>query len=300
MKRILSLPIIGLFALSSCTEVSLFVDTTALSWDTTYVESPQAPQQKMILVEEPSGVECVNCPAGASDLNKYNQTGVAAGRLVIVTIHAGDLTKPINKEGKVSKYDFRTETGLQILNNILGGDIGKPCAAFDRLPISSIVSGGVLDYRNKWSKMIQEVVDNHNTTPINLYIDSRQLSDNRFEIEVTAHYTQAVEGKQAITVYITEDDIEDYQMFPTEIKLYEFDHTFRAAVSPFSGVEILSDMPVKEAGRTFKKRFYFEINREDAQQATWKPENMHVVAFIHNADSDNKSVFQTAQKELIP
>lgn len=297
MKKFWYLALFGTSFLYSCQEVPLLVDMSEPEWDTTYITTPQAPQIKNILVEEPSGVQCVNCPAGAEMLHTANQSGPAAGRLVIVTLHAGDLTTPINKDGKVSRTDLRTDVGLQILSNILGGDIGKPCAAFDRLPIGN--GGGLLDYRNKWYNMIDEVLATHNTTPINITLSTEKLSDTKFAIEVSVHYTEDVAGKQALSVYLTEDGIEDYQMFPTETKLYTFDHTFRASLLPFNGAEILSQLSTKEAGRVYKQRFFLDIDKTNAQQAEWKPEHMNVVAFVHKIDATDQKVYQTVQEKLV-
>lgn len=297
MNKLWYLALLGASTLYSCKEVPLIVDMSEPEWDTTYVTTPQVPQIKNILVEEPSGVQCVNCPAGAEMLHTANVSGPAAGRLVIVTLHAGDLTTPINKEGKVSSTDLRTDVGLQILSNILGGDIGKPCAAFDRLPIGN--GGGLLDYRNKWYNMIDEVLANYNTTPINVELTTEKISDSKFAIEITVHYTQSLEGKQALSVYLTEDGIEDYQMFPTETKMYTFDHTFRASLLPFNGAEILSDLSTKEAGRVYKQRLILDVEDADALQQGWKPENMHVVAFVHKVDATDKKVYQTMQKKLV-
>lgn len=298
MKKLLISLLAGTLLWSACTEVPLIVDTTERGKDTTYVTTPELPQTKMILVEELSGVECVNCPAGAQLLEDANESGPAAGRLIIATIHAGDLTRPINKDGKVSQFDLRTDVGLQIITTVLGGDIGKPCSAFDRLPLSSVTPGGLLDYRNKWENMISKALEEHSTTPINVSVSSQKLEENSYAIQVKVSYTEDITGKQALSVYLTEDGIEDYQMFPSETKKYEFKHTFRGTLSPFNGMEILSDLAKKEKGRVFIQEFILDIDPSDVRQADWKPENMHVIAFVHKIDESDKSVYQAAEVKL--
>ncbi len=300
MKKILFSSLVAGLLLSSCTEVPIIVDTTVRGKDTTYVAAVEAPQAKKILAEELSGVECVNCPAGSKLLHDANASGPAAGKLVIVSIHSGDLTTPIHKEGKESKYDFRTDVGMQIVNSILGGDIGKPCAGFDRLPIA--ISGGlegkVLDYRNNWEKMIEKSMEINGTAPVNITISSKSLTADSYEIQVKVSYTKEMAGRQALTVYMTESGMNDYQMFPTEIKLYDFEHVFRTSVSPFSGMEILPDLTTKEAGRVFIQNFVLNIDRSDPKQASWVDGNMSIVAFVHNLDASDKRVFQVQEAPL--
>lgn len=284
--------------LAACSEVPILIDTSEHGTDTTYVAEVESPQTKNILAEELSGVECVNCPAGSQLLHDINATGPAAGRLVVVSIHAGDLTRPINTDGMQSAYDFRTETGMQIVNSILGGDIGKPCAGFDRMPlaISGGLEGKILDYRNNWETMVEKSIEINGTAPVNIHVSNRQLNDDEYEIQVKVSYTETISGRQSITVYLTESGMNDYQMFPRDIKLYDFEHVFRAAVSPFSGMEILGDMETKEAGRVFVQNFILKIDRSDPQQSQWIDGNMDVVAFVN--DMDSKKVLQVQEAPL--
>lgn len=299
MKKLLFIPLIAAF-LYSCEEVPVMYDNTARGTDTTYIAPIESKQEKMYLVEEFSGVRCINCPAGTDMLNEINSSGEFKNKLIIASIHAGDLTAPLTKEGHISIQDFRTEAGLQILNGIFGGDPGKPCAGFDRLPlaISGGMEGKILDFRGNWETMLLKAKETNGNAPANIHISSDYIGDNTYKINIKIAYTEEIKGAHALTVYILENDIVDQQMFPSKYDTYTFQHVFRTAITPWNGLVYLKDIETKEAGRVFEQTLYFVHNPSDAQQSFWKPENMEILAFIHSADADDKKVFQSAKKHL--
>lgn len=301
MKKVIISASLSLLAFASCTEVPIIVDQSERGADTTYIAAVEAVQQKMFLVEEPSGVRCVNCPEGTAALKAANAAGTFEGKLAVVTMHAGvAYTKPINKDDKISKYDFRTEIGDQILTTIFGGDIGKPCAGFDRMPIAitSGLEGSILDYKNNWSSMMETANATNGTPPVNVVVTSKPLDGGKYTFEVKVSYTKEMTGKQAITLYIVEDKIDDYQEFPTEIKMYEHNNIFRDVASPFNGLEILAGQATKEAGRVVIQNFIYTIDPSNAFQSTWNLNNVRIVAFVHQVDADNQRVHQVGITKL--
>lgn len=299
MKKILFIPAF-IALLASCKEVPVMYDQSERGADTTYMAPVEAKQTKLFLVEEPSGVSCVNCPSGTELLKTLNSTGEFKDRLAVVSIHSGSWTDPITKPGYESIQDFRTEEGLQILNGIFGGDPGKPCAGFDRLPlaITGVLSGTILDFKGNWEKMLAKAKEINNEADANIHIDTRTIDANTYEITVKVAYTNTISTKQALTVYITENKIIDFQEFPSKFDSYEFNHLFRKVVTPWNGLAILQDYPTIEAGRVFEQKLIFKIDPTDAKQSFWKPENMEVVAFVHNIEATDKRVLQTAVKHL--
>lgn len=299
MKKILFIPaLIGLMA--SCKEVPVLYDQSERLSDTTYVAAVEDKQVKLFLVEEPSGVSCVNCPAGTELLKSMNSSGDFKDRLAVVSIHSGTWTDPITKSGYESIQDFRTDEGLQIINGIFGGDPGKPCAGFDRLPIAitGALSGTILDFKGNWDKMLSKAKEINNVADANVTIESEKVDANNYIITVKVAYTKEITTKQAITVYITENKINDFQEFPSKIEMYEFNHLFRKVITPWNGLAILQDISPIEAGRVYIQKFQFTIDPTDAKQSFWKPENMEIVAFVHNIEATDKRVLQTAVQHL--
>lgn len=296
-----SLSILGIAftsALFSCKEQPVGDLTKAVAQDTTYVTAPPAAQTKNYYIEEFSGVRCINCPNGAEELE--NLQAQYPGRLVVTSIHAGDLTAPNYNKGSIQT--FKTDDGESILSVIYGGDPGKPCASFDRLPIVSGSTNNYLNrYYNQWSTMLSSVMQQYTSTPVNIDVKSTYSSStDEYLVNVKVAYNEAMSGSQYLSVYIMENHIIDKQIDP-EIDNFEFNHVFRGALTAFNGTPILDTIANKEAGRVLESNFKLKIDKTDAKQQFWKPENMKVVAFVHNATSENnKRVYQVQETKLVP
>ncbi|MDV7402453.1 hypothetical protein RZS08_64120, partial [Arthrospira platensis SPKY1] len=65
-----------------------------------------------MLIEEFTGVRCVQCPAGSADIETY--LAIHGEQLIAVSIHAGGFSFPFDE----SVHDFRTEEG-EALNSFL-------------------------------------------------------------------------------------------------------------------------------------------------------------------------------------
>src|ERR1700741_1300369 len=80
---------------------------------------------RKVLIEEFTGVRCVNCPDGSAEIE--NLLSLYGGNLVAVSIHSGFFSDPYPD----NLYDFRTPEGDQLLN-YLGQPLGYPTAVIDR------------------------------------------------------------------------------------------------------------------------------------------------------------------------
>lgn len=289
-----------LFA-ASCKEHGVPIDLSegGQSEDTTYVGTVEAPQSKRILIEELSGVTCVNCPQGAEKLEELDAAN--PGLLSIVTIHTGVFTDPI--EGK-SKQNFQTADGRTLRELVWGEQGGKPTAAFDRLPIGNQTNKYFVDGYTEWATKINDAKNMHPATPINLSVTSSYDEiKGTYEIETTVKYTEAVSTQQALHLFLIESKIIDVQELSASNydPDYEFNHVFRRAITPAAtGKLFLTDMGIKEAGRVYVYRTSLKIDETDEAQKLWKPVNMKVVAFVANVGSDDKRVLQVQDTKLIP
>ena len=287
----------------SCKEQPVSINKNERGSDTTYVATPEDPQPKKYLVEELSGVKCVNCPEGSEMLHDFNATGAFQGKLVIASLHAGTLTSPITGKPVNSVQDFRTEIGETILTNIFGGDPGKPCASFDRLPIGAgTAPNNMMGYKSNWETMLGQAATTASTTPVNIAITSEYNSEtSSYDIAVKVSYIQAMEGRHALCLYVLENGITDAQQFPEapEYREVEFEHLFRTSLTSYNGQEILPGQSTKEAGRVVIQNFTFKIDPSDAKQASWKPENMELAAFVYKLGVPaDKRVYQAASVSL--
>ena len=255
--------------------------------DTTYVASTvEQPQAKTMFIEEFTGASCTQCPAGAKQLE--NIAATLGDRLIITALHVYQMKTLGGPVPDMSKYDFRTQKGSDLLDIFYPGLNGIPSIGLDRVDYEGKNS---ID-RGKWPAAIDE--RKSATTPVNLTVTSAYNEQNREAvITVTIAYTQAVARHQYLSLHITEDGIIDVQKDGNEIdNSYTFNHVLRDYITNVSGDEFLEKVPEKEAGRVYRRSFSYKVN--DA----WKAENCHIVAFVHNNDGESKEILQAAATAL--
>lgn len=296
MKLIYPLLIISFLA-ASCKEQPIHIGAAAAE-DSTYTTTPEPAQDKMILIEELTGVECVNCPQGAAKLEALNAEN--NNSLIIVSLHAGVLTNPINKNGFISTQNFQTEDGSQLLKTVFNGEGNKPSIAVNRLPIGSATNKYFVEnYYQNWTPAINQAKTTDATVPVNVYITSTfNTEKNQYDIEAKVVYNKPMTGQQSLNIFLTESGIVDVQETSNPdtpiLGNYTFNHVFRKALTPISGKIILGDQDSKEAGRVYLYRVAFKVDPNNV----WKPENMHVVAFVNAADAPDIHVYQAAETAL--
>lgn len=278
-------------AFTSCKEKGPIVDlgtNTAKLGDTTYVaENTEAPQTKNVLFEEFTGVHCSNCPNARRKIEGIEK--VYPGRVNIIAYHTQGSGFTMPFEG-VSQFDFRTEDATNISNFLSrAGDLGGlPTGSVSRL----LFNGSYLNGRDNWPIMTDEVLKDE--PKINVSVTSEyNNSSNEVIIKVKLMYLEEVSGKQAMTVAITESgmvDIQsDYNFIDT---FYQHKHVLRDIVTSYSGDPLLDDIVTKEPGRVYEKTMIAKVAPD------WKPENCHIVAFIHNNDAESKEIYQVAEVNM--
>lgn len=289
-----------LFA-ASCKENVVPIDVTdgPEDWDSTYVTTAETAESRRLLIEELSGVTCVNCPQGAETLEKLSAQN--PNQLSIITIHTGVFTEPI--PGK-SIQNFQTDEGIKLRTQVWNGQGNKPTAIFDRLFLGSGTNKYFIDSDLGWANAIIQDKAAHPTTPLNLSVKSAYNEGKaQYDIEVAVKYTQAVTGKHALHIFLTESEIIDVQELSPHVydMNYEFNHVFRRAITPVStGKQILPGLTTdaKEAGRVYIYRTSLKINPDDANQKFWKPENIKVIAFVTDMAAADKHVMHVQETNL--
>lgn len=272
------------FNVSSCKEVgpeiNLGNNQNAVS-DTTYVESPVAtPEAKLVLIEEFTGVRCPNCPQGHDIIE--NIKAANSGKVVSVSLH------PINSLGapySFSVQDFRSQKAQTLFDFL--GQIGlQPAAAVNRT-----LFGGetklLLD-KSKWSTYTGQQLST--TTPVNIDIDKTlDTTNNELTIAVELHYTSAVSEANKLTVVLTESDMVTAQLDGADIDtFYVHKDVMRDFISDTQGDLLNTTL---EAGRVIRKVYKKTLD------AAWKPENMHIVAYVHESQN-SKVVYQVKEVEV--
>lgn len=240
--------------------------------------TPVDSQQRQVLIEEFTGVRCVNCPAGSAAIEgllaDYGQ------RLVAISIHAGSFAPPYP-----DSEDFRTDEGTNLLS-YLGAPLGYPTAVVNRKKFE-----GEFDLqlgRTQWPGFIVDELGSPPKVKIdiqNAYSDE----DRRLEVKVTLYVEENIaEDEVHISVAITENDIQELQLTPssgTPDPNYKHKHVLRDMLTTYNGDRIDEALT---AGAVIEKNYTMTL------PTGWVAENCEVVAFV-NFDGDNKEVLQAHQ-----
>lgn len=227
--------------------------------------------EKKVLIEEFTGVECVNCPQGSAELE--NLLGLYSENLIAVSIHAGIFSDPYPD----SQHDFRTEEGTSI-QEYVGNPLGWPSAVVNRHnPSGSSLQLGL----NKWAGAIDEALSRDPLASLGGTLEfDRSTRSGRINLRAVA--LENVRSPIYVTVLVTESHIFDYQLTPMGLDPnYEHKHVLRKVITPSSGERLVDELAIGEvAERTLNFSF----------DESWVIDNCDIVAFIH---------FNGASKEVI-
>ena len=204
---------------------------------------------RQVLIEEFTGIRCVNCPAGSQAIEDL--IDIYGDRLVVISIHSGFFANPYPE----SQIDFRMPESEAILN-FIGPPVGYPTASIDR----KIFPGEQdlqLEGRNKWAGFVAQQLE---TTPkISMEINSTYSdSDRSLSVEVISKVEAPIEEENVrITAVIIENNVEDAQLTPDGI-------TRRLCSSTCS------------AGSTHKSQWKFTQCRLECGKHIYQPVYYHI------------------------
>lgn len=266
--------------------------------DTTYVEAPATPQQKSVLLEDVSGVKCVNCPDAA--VIAKSVIDAFPGRAYTTVLHPAipalsSFVDPITKAGHESRYDFRTKDAADILQ-LTGIPGSLPQGLINRRLFGSSRLVG----RAEWyAKCEQELAI---PTPVNIELENTfNEATGKGVITVTLKYTQALSQKHYLTVSLIEDsiiDVQEYQDPNTfEVKFnneYVHMHVLRDVITAATGDPVSTDAAITiTPGRVFKKSYEYTVNVSDKIKV--KPKHAKLLAFVHE---DSQGITVQHAKEI--
>lgn len=258
MKRIIYF--LSLLTWTACTEISPVVPSLG---------------DKKVLVEEFTGVRCVNCPAGAAELE--NLKSIYGDRLVIVSIHTGDFAPPYSD----SKYDFRTTEGTA-LEAWLGVPLGYPTAVVNRKKFDGQRSLQVT--KANWAGLIAD--ESKTASLLNLVINKKYTKDSRdLTMIVTLVPTDKLPDDLRLSVLLTENDLVDQQETPQGKKSdYNHNHVLRRVISGDAKGVVLNGSLAWSGN--------FKV------PTTWVAENCQLVVVAHRG-GDIKDVLQVSEVKLM-
>lgn len=238
-------------------------------------------QLRNVLIEEFTGVTCVQCPGGSAEIEAL--LGIHGSRLVAVSIHAGDFSFPFPD----SQVDFRSDEGNQLIN-YLGSPYGYPSAVINRKKFD-----GEFDLqlgKDQWAGYIELEKAETPKVRIGVRTDYNE-STGGITVDAKLFVDETVDNPNArISVMITESGIVDKQDSTNGIiEDYEHKHVLRGMLTSFQGDAIPFDLVAGAEG---------EITFTGTLGADWVPDKCKVIVLVHINDAD-KDVLQAVEVDLV-
>ena len=256
--------------------------------DTTYVLKPSnrsVPQEKGVIIEEFSGVKCVNCPAAHQEAKRI-VSEQPSGRVFVATMHPlsiANQTSPFEGEEHLSN-----EFSENIMNNILGKPDGIPAGSVDRYIFSGQSKRITLGF-SSWDQFVKERLAI--STPVNIVSKYNvDTSSGKITLRNEFEFTQELQEKLFFTVYLLENNIIQKQKNNSEtIDNYQHAHVLRKTLTFFSG-EKLFDSP--EKGRFIQKEFVAEYSKR------WKNQDFEILVSVHKKRGNDWEVLHVVESTL--
>jgi len=238
---------------------------------------------KVVLIEEFTGVNCINCPGGAEEIKRLK--GLYPDNIAAIAIHGGDLSEPLEE----SKYDLRCEDGEKLVKKWGGNN--KPSAMIDRVKFEGEETVPIAGY-NFWNDPVVQELKKEPVVNLNGKAEY-DAANKTISIEVNIFPLQNLNGNYKLNIALTEDHIIDAQNVKNVgiVKDYEFNHVLRDLVTNWNG-DVINESLIENNPVSFK--YKYTVTNE-----LWKIENMHVIAFVAGGgEIDNSPVLNAAEIEI--
>lgn len=289
MERLLLAGIFLLQGLSqACREIGPAVDLGAnlLEVDTSYLAAPTSKPSLNILIEEFTGVRCVNCPR-AHDLISNLQT-THPGRVFAAGIHTGLFASPYP-----GRFDFRISEG-PALEQLLGGTLGYPAGAVNRTRFPG--ENLMLISDQKWSGHVDDLMDDSAIVRISMPQSLYNASADRMEGRITVQWCEELSQNPNsnpvyLTLYLLQNNLIDWQLNTGGVdSQYVHRHVVRRLITPVNGFPLQAQD--YRAGRTLEIAFKSVLGKI-SPMPVWS--DCKWLAVIHQNRNNDLTVLQAAQ-----
>lgn len=239
----------------------------------------QATGERKVLIEEFTGVRCVNCPQGSEEIE--NLRTIYGENLITVGIHSGSFSSPYPE----STIDFRTDAGDALID-FLGVPLGYPSAVINRtLPEGKT---RLQTSQSTWAGLVQQELDKPNR--LNISIDKNfNTTDNQLFINISLLPLENINEELRLSVMLAENNIVNTQLTPEgKNDDYVHRHNLRAMITNFTGDQITEAL---NTGVVVERTFTFTI------PDSWQTEEVSIIAFVHQS-GDIKEVLQVEEVKI--
>ncbi len=233
---------------------------------------------KHVLLEDYTGVACVNCPTAgqlALDIQeRYNH------QVIVLGVHAGSMT---SLPPTMPTYiDFTTPEGTEWYTN-LGLDV-NPIGTINRKLNGSTYGYNSPDWEDKVASTLQEEALLEMTPAVEYDNATRELS-----VEITSRFLAELPDTYSLTVCIMEDSIVAAQLTQQgPVSDYIHRHVFRTTMNGAWGEDINTTAIAPED--EIVKSYTTTLNE------AYNEDQCYIIAYVSN--SNTKEILQVIEKKI--
>lgn len=235
---------------------------------------------KSVLLEDYTGVQCVNCPAAGEIARQLQQQ--YGHKVIVLGVHAaGQLSFPIG-----GFPNFITTEGDTWRSTF--GIISFPSGTINR----KIYNGNKFLDSPSWADAVAETLQE--TTYVDMDAKA-EYNEGSLKVDVTSTFLAEMPDTYSLTVCVMEDSIVGKQKVqkvnpddPEEIEDYVHRHVFRKTMNGAWG-EVLNDAPIapeEEIVKTYTMKL----------DENWNADQCYIIAYVSN--DDTKEVLQVIEKKI--
>lgn len=240
---------------------------------------------RVVLVEEFTGVRCVNCPDGSAKIADLIDT--YGDKIVAVSIHGGIFADPFPE----STIDFRTDDGtslLSYLNAPNSAPVGYPAAVINRKWFQGEQDRMV--FLNSWAGYISTELQEAPEVRIDLSKNYNPTT-RTITADVSLFFFEEIPNNVNITALITEDNITNVQdSNDGKIQDYKHKHVLRDVITN----DYRGDLVGTNIAANSTSNFQYTYTLPDG----WKEDDCHLVVFVSRNDGGTLNVLQAAEVSL--
>lgn len=241
--------------------------------------TPENRQNRVVLLEEFTGVRCVNCPRAHTTISALQS--LYPGRVAAVGIHTGFYSVPYAGQAE----DLTLPEGNNI-ETLLGSAQGYPSGSVNRRQFTG--ESGVIISDQKWSNYVnleKEVLPSVNVGLSRSWLEG----DSSVVVDCRIRLNDSSSTPLYLTVYLVENNILGFQLNPSPVGLdsaYVHKHVARKLLTPYNGVALqATSFPV---GRIFERSFALNWLPK------WRREQCEIIAAVHRGGNSG-DVLQAAK-----
>ena len=261
-----------IFLFSAVAASMAFVSCDNIPEEDRYIEVEVNKSEKVVLLEDYTGMQCVNCPDAAAIIDNIHHT--FGDNFIAVGLHptSGPYQKPMpGKDGVMVNLSSDDADAYYKKYSVKA----FPTAMIDR---STFDGSKLLDNKDKWASYVNQQMAV--VAPVDLSMTSSYDATTRtVTLATDIEFKQAVNETLYLQLWVIENGIIGPQVTANGVNWeYEHNHVLRSAINGTWGESL---------GASFTKDQKLEtITTTYTLNEAWNADNCEIVGFVYRASDD--------------